>query len=89
MVGLAVAVLRGYAPSGAISMALDPTRKINTPLAPDVGLFLDESVFENYNKRFSDRGMKVSLAQFQDKIAAFKVCGCHVPGMACVLYINL
>lgn len=40
MVGMAVAVMRGAAPAECISLALDPDRDLNTPMAPALGLFL-------------------------------------------------
>ena len=73
MVGLAVAVVRGVAPETAIAHALDPRHRFKTPIAPDVGLFLDESIFDSYNQRWSDRGMQVGLTDYEAQIKSFKV----------------
>lgn len=76
LVGTAVAVMRGVAPPDAITLALDPARVVVTPMAPELGLFLDECVFESYNDRWgNDREACVRLAAFQDQVDAFKV-GC-------------
>lgn len=74
MVGTALAVARGVAPAGAIPAALRPGTDVTTPLAPDLGLFLDESIFETYNRRWgSGRGEALDLsARFGDAAAAFK-----------------
>ncbi|CAL8468878.1 g8419 [Coccomyxa elongata] len=73
LVGMAVAVMRGIAPPDAISLALDPARTVTTPMAPELGLFLDECVFESYNDRWgTDREACVRLAAFQDQVDAFK-----------------
>lgn len=74
LVGMAVGVMRGIAPPDAISRALDPARTVTTPMAPELGLFLDECVFESYNDRWgNDREACVRLAAFQDQVDAFKV----------------
>ena len=73
MVGLAVAVMRGTAPEDAIQLALDARRSVETPTAPAVGLFLDESIFESYNTRWgSERGDLLSLDDFKPQVADFK-----------------
>jgi len=84
MVGLAVAVMRGVAPPDAIPLALEPRRDVNTPIAPDVGLFLDEGIFEAYNSRWGDsRDDRVSLEPYSAAVGRFKV----VPASAVLLCI--
>lgn len=51
MVGMAVAIMRGDAPQGCIRTALQPRRTVPTPMAPEVGLFLDECYYDAYNTR--------------------------------------
>lgn len=51
MVGTAVAVMRGVAPADAIPLALSKERDIVTPMAPELGLFLDECYYTSYNRR--------------------------------------
>jgi tRNA pseudouridine38-40 synthase len=73
MVGTALAVARGVAPPGAIPAALRAGTDVTTPLAPDTGLFLDESVFHTYNRRWGEgRGERLELARFGGAADAFK-----------------
>ena len=45
-----------------------------TPMAPELGLFLDECVFKSYNDRWgNDREAQVALSDFQEQVDAFKV----------------
>ena len=45
-----------------------------TPMAPELGLFLDECVFKSYNDRWgNDREAQVSLSHFQEQVDTFKV----------------
>lgn len=75
MVGVAIAIMRGVAPRNAIQLALDPCRDVNTPIAPDVGLFLDESLFDSYNTRWGhNRNEVVSQEGHREEVNAFKVC---------------
>lgn len=83
LVGMAVAVMRGVAPPDALTLALDPARTVTTPMAPELGLFLDECIFESYNDRWgNDREACVRLAAFQEQVDAFKVRSKHkkIPG---------
>lgn len=74
MVGVAVAVMRGLAPKNAISLALEPRRDVNTCIAPDVGLFLDESLFDSYNTRWGiNRNEAISQDAYRAEVDAFKV----------------
>ena len=52
MVGMAVAIMRGDAPEGCIRTALQPRRTVPTPMAPEVGLFLNECYYDAYNTRY-------------------------------------
>lgn len=49
MVGTAVAVFRGAAPADAIASALSREADVATPMAPELGLFLAETVYSHYN----------------------------------------
>jgi hypothetical protein len=51
----------------------DSVRVQATPLAPELGLFLDECIFEAYNDRWgADREATVRLSAFQAQMDAFK-----------------
>ena len=74
MVGVAVAITRGLAPENAIALALDPRRDVNTCIAPDVGLFLDESIFDSYNSKWGhNRDETVSQEAHRAAVDDFKV----------------
>lgn len=49
MVGTALAVFRGAAPDDAIASALRKEGDVATPMAPELGLFLAETVYSHYN----------------------------------------
>ncbi len=51
MVGMAVAIMRGDAPPSCLKLALQPKRQVPTPMAPEIGLFLDECYYDAYNTR--------------------------------------
>eukprot|EP00891_Asterochloris_glomerata_P000708 jgi/Astpho2/708/Aster-08421 len=73
MVGLAVAVFRGAAPEDAISMALKADRGLPTPMAPELGLFLDESIFASYNERFGNDHEELALSRWHTEVDSFKM----------------
>ena len=82
MVGTALAVARGVAPANAIPAALRAGTDVRTPLAPDLGLFLDESIFHTYNRRWGEgRGESLELCRFGEAAEAFKN-GCVYPHIA-------
>ena len=53
MVGTAVAVFRGAAPEDAIASALSREADVATPMAPELGLFLAETVYSHYNSTWA------------------------------------
>ena len=74
MIGLAVAVARGAAPREAIGMALSPHRVFPVPMAPELGLFLDQTFFDAYNNRWGDdRDGKLTLDDYKQEVLDFKV----------------
>ena len=59
---------------GSADLRLLCRRRINTPIAPELGLFLDESIFTAYNTRWGEeRGEPISLDGFKEQVAEFKV----------------
>ncbi|PRW60709.1 tRNA pseudouridine synthase mitochondrial-like [Chlorella sorokiniana] len=73
MVGMAVAVMRGTAPETALQLALRTSADLNTPMAPELGLFLDEAYFDGYNKQWGELHGNLSLAPWQADADAFKM----------------
>lgn len=53
MVGTALAVFRGAAPPDAIASALRREGDVATPMAPELGLFLAETVYSHYNSAWA------------------------------------
>ncbi|GJQ14519.1 hypothetical protein GpartN1_g6310.t1 [Galdieria partita] len=51
MVGLSIAVSKGWIPKEAFDVGLSKHHRLETPMAPSLGLFLDECLFERYNER--------------------------------------
>ncbi|XP_002985091.2 tRNA pseudouridine synthase A [Selaginella moellendorffii] len=72
MIGLAVAVMRGDAPETIFERAFRRDTKIGVPMAPELGLFLDECLYTAYNQRFAGSHEEVSLKSFEKEIAEFK-----------------
>ena len=75
MVGGAVAVCRGVCSHADLQRALRSAAPVPTPMAPELGLFLDECVFDSYNARWAAGGhAAVALAGAVGAAAeAFKV----------------
>eukprot|EP00242_Pyramimonas_sp_CCMP2087_P004881 CAMPEP_0198214758 /NCGR_PEP_ID=MMETSP1445-20131203/43846_1 /TAXON_ID=36898 /ORGANISM="Pyramimonas sp., Strain CCMP2087" /LENGTH=452 /DNA_ID=CAMNT_0043890079 /DNA_START=163 /DNA_END=1521 /DNA_ORIENTATION=- len=72
MVGAALAVMRDVAAETGFENAFSNQHKLNTPMAPELGLFLDEAIFNAYNERYGETHENVSCADYQDQIDAFK-----------------
>jgi len=51
MVGLTMAIVRGYAEVGIMDRAFGPA-KVDVPRAPGLGLLLDSCFFDVYNKKY-------------------------------------
>lgn len=72
MVGMALAEFTGVAPNGCLLHALKTKEKAIVPMAPDLGLFLDECLYGAYNDRWGGHHEVLSLANYADRVAAFK-----------------
>eukprot|EP00877_Chromochloris_zofingiensis_P006784 jgi/Chrzof1/2359/Cz11g12070.t1 len=72
MVGMAVCMMRGLAPPDALHLALDPDRDYNVPMAPELGLFLDEVFYDSYNAKFGHLHGAMSFEPFRGQAEAFK-----------------
>lgn len=73
MIGLAIAILRGYTVEGTIQKAFcsDP---IDIPKAPGLGLMLEEVHYEAYNRRYGSDGVheKLDWSKHEEFINDFK-----------------
>lgn len=72
MVGLAVAIMRGAAPENIMDFALRKDTKLNVPMAPELGLFLEECYYSSYNRKFQSSHEELSLKDFKDAVNEFK-----------------
>lgn len=73
MVGLVVAVMKGYADEEVLERSWGP-QKVDVPKAPGLGLVLERVHFDRYNKRFGGDGLHPPLEweQQQQAVQAFK-----------------
>lgn len=61
MVGLTLAVLRGHTEADTISRAFGE-RRIDVPMAPGLGLVLDQVHYDRYNERYAADGIHEALS---------------------------
>jgi tRNA pseudouridine38-40 synthase len=73
MVGMAIAEYKGIAPEGSLKYALKARQRIVVPMAPDLGLFLDECIFKAYNDRWKDLHGPLSFDVYRDEVEKFKM----------------
>lgn len=72
MVGMALAEFRDVAPPGCIKYALGTSRDLILPMAPDLGLFLDECYYDAYNDRWGGHHGLLRLSEYSETITRFK-----------------
>ncbi|KAL0438343.1 UNVERIFIED_CONTAM: tRNA pseudouridine synthase 1 [Sesamum latifolium] len=73
MIGLAVAIMRNCAPESLIETAFQQKVNINVPMAPEVGLYLDECFFSSYNQKWKDSHEELSMKPYADEAEEFKM----------------
>lgn len=73
MVGLVVAIVKGYAPESLLERSWGEAR-VDVPKAPGLGLVLERVHFEKYNERFGHDGLHEPLdwAHEEAGVTAFK-----------------
>lgn len=72
LIGTAIAIMRGCVPDSIIEFALRRDNDVNTPMAPELGLFLDEFFYTAYNKKFSNSHENLSQEGYEEQIKKFK-----------------
>ncbi|QDZ18011.1 tRNA pseudouridine synthase [Chloropicon primus] len=72
MIGLALAISRNIAPESVLGLALASRKKFNVPVAPEFPLYLEECVFNSYNKKHGHLHGDLSRDRFVDTINDFK-----------------
>ncbi|KAG8378016.1 hypothetical protein BUALT_Bualt08G0094200 [Buddleja alternifolia] len=73
MIGLAVAIMRNIAPELLIETAFQQKVNINVPMAPEVGLYLDECFFSSYNNKWKNSHEELSMKDYADEAEDFKM----------------
>lgn len=73
MIGLAIAVMRGFVDRSGITRAFG-TERLDVPIAPGLGLLLEEVHYERYNKKYGGDGVHETLKwdELNDEITSFK-----------------
>ncbi|GAB4837162.1 hypothetical protein Ancab_002073 [Ancistrocladus abbreviatus] len=71
MIGLAVAILRNFAPESLFDKVFQQDFNINVPMAPEVGLYLDECLFTSYNNKWKDHE-ELSMRAYAEDAEDFK-----------------
>ncbi|KAG2314335.1 hypothetical protein Bca52824_017457 [Brassica carinata] len=74
MMGFAVAIMRNCAPESLIKTAFSKDVNITVPMAPEVGLYLDECFFTSYNNtKYEDNHEEVSMEAYKEEAKTFKL----------------
>ncbi|XP_075520591.1 uncharacterized protein LOC142553924 [Primulina tabacum] len=73
MIGLAVVIMRNLTPVSLFETVFEQKVNINVPMAPEVGLYLDECFFTSYNKKWKDSHEELSLKGFSEEAEDFKM----------------
>ncbi|XP_057796963.1 uncharacterized protein LOC131012987 [Salvia miltiorrhiza] len=73
MIGLAVAIMRNLSPESLIEKAFEQKVNINVPMAPEVGLYLDECFFSSYNQKWKDSHEELSMKSYAEEAEDFKM----------------
>ncbi|CAI9777923.1 unnamed protein product [Fraxinus pennsylvanica] len=73
MIGLAVAIMRNISPESLIETAFEQNVNINVPMAPEVGLYLDECFFSSYNQKWKDSHEELSMKAYAEEAEDFKM----------------
>lgn len=73
MIGLAISIMRGFVDQDVIKRSFSIDR-IDIPMAPGLGLMLEEVHYEQYNKKYGGDGIHEPIVwdEFNDEIYDFK-----------------
>ena len=72
LIGTMIGVMRGYWTEEDQIFALKTKESCNTPMAPELGLFLCECIYHAYNNRYAESHEPLSLDDHSDAVDAFK-----------------
>ncbi|KAG6435300.1 hypothetical protein SASPL_100170 [Salvia splendens] len=73
MIGLAVAIMRNCSPESLIEKSFEQKVNINVPMAPEVGLYLDECFFSSYNQKWKHTHEELSMKDYAEEAEDFKM----------------
>lgn len=73
MVGVVIAICRGVAKIDVIERSWKHDR-LDLPIAPGLGLVLEEVHYDKYNEKFGNDGMheRLDFIELSDEVAAFR-----------------
>lgn len=73
MVGVIIAICRGVAKHEVIEQSWKPDR-LDLPIAPGLGLVLEEVHYDKYNGKFGNDGMheRLDFVELNNEVAAFR-----------------
>lgn len=73
MVGVIIAICRGVAKHDVIERAWQPDR-LDLPIAPGLGLVLEEVHYDKYNEKFGNDGMheRLDFVELNDQVSEFR-----------------
>ncbi|UXI20133.1 BCL-6 corepressor [Sarcoptes scabiei] len=73
MIGLAIAIMNGFTDRNSLERAFSSER-IDVPIAPGLGLYLEDIHFDRYNKKYGGDGIHQPILwdEYNDEIATFK-----------------
>jgi tRNA pseudouridine38-40 synthase len=72
LIGMMLGVVRGEWTEEDQIFALKSKESVNTPMAPELGLFLCECIYHAYNTRYAGTHKPMLLDNHVDKVEAFK-----------------
>lgn len=73
MVGVIIAICRGVANLDVIERSWQPDR-LDLPIAPGLGLVLEEVHYDKYNEKFGNDGMheRLDFIELKDQVSEFR-----------------
>lgn len=73
MVGVIIAICRGVAKHDVIERSWQPDR-LDLPIAPGLGLVLEEVHYDKYNGKFGNDGMheRLDFVELNDQVSEFR-----------------
>lgn len=74
MIGTLVCVIADIYPKALMEYALSTKKRVSTPMAPAEGLFLNECMFDKYNKKFAELHCEIARSVYG--FCKMDICRC-------------